>query len=346
MTKVTTFLPSYESSAEYNAELLRQSVPLMVKNNVSAHPINYAVWYAYAAGNNGKLSKNIDDLVDAKKSFDEETNLGLYRDHICNASIEQFEEINSKLNKLVDTTSNNVQDASNGLSNAGENILANSIQLEKLNDLAQVKSVISDVVTETKLLMDASQGLQEKLNEAKAEMEVLRDELTKTKKLATIDALTSLLNRRSFDDELAELISGVSDYNHCLLILDLDHFKKVNDTFGHIVGDKVIRYTAGLLKKYTASHHHSARYGGEEMAVIMPNTKLEIALEVAENIRKSLASSELKQKNNKVSIGKITVSIGVATLKRGDDSESFIERADAALYIAKDTGRNKVVHQE
>lgn len=345
MTEITTFLPSYDSSPEYNADLLRQSVPLMVKNKVSAHPINYAIWYEYAAGNNQRLNNNIDDLINTQTPFDEETNLGLYKNHVCNASIESFEKINFDLQTLVANTSTNVADATKDVSKVGDNILANSLQLENTNDLSEVKSVISGVVAETKQLLEISQALKSKLDEANNEMASLRDELTKTKKMATTDALTGLLNRRAFDSELADLVDHAMDYEHCLLILDLDHFKKVNDTFGHIVGDKVIRYTAGLLKKHTAEHHHAARYGGEEMAIIMPNTELKTALEIAETIRNSLASSQLKQKNNEVSIGKITVSIGVATLAKNDTAESFIERADNALYTAKDTGRNKVVNQ-
>ncbi len=344
MTKNTTFLPIYDASPEYNAGLLRQSLPLMVKNNVSAHPINYAIWYEYAAGDNAKLSKDIDGLIDAQTPFDEETSLDLYKEHICNASIEQFEKINFDLHKLVENTSVNVKGASEEVSKAGKNILANSTQLENLANLSEAKSVISGVVAETKQLLEVTQSLKSKLNEANEEMATLRDELLKTKELATTDALTGLLNRRAFDNELTELVNNAMDNQHCLLILDLDHFKKVNDTFGHLVGDKVIRFTASLLKKLTAEHHYSARYGGEEMAVIMPNTELKTALEVAETIRKSLASSQLKQKNSELSIGKITVSIGVATLVSNDNSESFIERADAALYQAKDTGRNKVVN--
>lgn len=343
MAKITTFLPTYETSPEYNAELLRQSVPLMVKNNVSAHPINYAIWYAYAAGNNDRLCKDIDDLINTQKPFDEETSLDLYKNHVCNASIEAFEKINLDLQKLVDNTASDVQDASDQVSNVGDNILANSLQLENTDDIAEVKSVISGVVDETKQLIDISTSLKAKLDEANIEMAALRDELSKTKELASTDALTGLLNRRAFDIELSNLVNNAANQDHCLMILDLDHFKNVNDTFGHLVGDKVIRYTAALLKKHMAEHHHPARYGGEEMAVIMPNTELNTALKIAEKIRESLASSQLKQKNNEVSIGKITVSIGVTSLTTEDTVDSFIERADSALYSAKETGRNKVV---
>lgn len=345
MTQITTFLPTYDSSPEYNAGLLRLCVPLMVKNNISAHPINYAIWYEYAAGNNSNLSKDIDELIDTHTPFNETTSLELYKNHVCNASIESFEKINFELQEVVNNASNSIQDASHNVSNASDKILTNSAQLENSSDLTEVKAVLTDVVAETKQLIEISETLKFKLNNANEEMMALRDELSKAKQLASTDGLTGLLNRRAFDHELSELVNNPTDSEHCLFILDLDHFKKVNDTFGHVMGDKVIRYTAALLKKHAAPHHHAARYGGEEMAVIMPNTSLKEAMKIAALTRESLAQSQLKQKSSNLSIGKITASIGVSSLKNGDSVESFIERADNALYTAKESGRNKVVNQ-
>ena len=344
MSELSTFLPKYDSGLEYNTEILRQSIPIMIKNKVSAHPINYAIWYEYVVGNNGKLNEAVDDLIKKNKPFDEETSLDLYKTYVCNASVESFEKINFDLQALIDNTAITVEDTSNKVSNVGDNFKLSSLQLEEINDMNDAKTVLSDIVTETKQLVEISQILKSKLNEANDEMGQLRSELVKVKEMAATDALTGLLNRRAFDDVLAELVGKARDSSHCLLILDLDHFKKVNDTFGHMVGDKVIRYTAGLLKKYVSEHHHVARYGGEEMAVIMPNTELKNALKIAEDIRESLSKSQLKQKDNGLSIGKVTVSIGVTSLKIDDSVESFITRADNALYTAKEKGRNNVVY--
>ena len=345
MSEILTFLPQYESNPEYNAELLRQSIPLMMKNNISTHPINYAIWYEYVAGNNGQLNKAVDQLVKNNQSFDENTSLHLYKTHICNASVDTFEEINTNLQKLLDTTTNSVQNTSNKVSDAGENFKARSTQLAKIKNTDDMEFILSSILTETKQLTEITHTLKTQLDDAHDEMDQLRLELSKVKVMATTDSLTGLLNRRAFDTELINLIENPAKATHCLLILDLDHFKKVNDSFGHLVGDKVIRYTAGLLKKHTAEHHHTARYGGEEMAIIMPNTELNHALEIAETIRTSLSKSQLKQKDNGQSIGIISVSIGVTTLKANDDFDSFIARADEALYNAKESGRNRVMHR-
>ncbi len=349
MTANTTFLPSYDPCPEYNAEILRQSVPMMMKHRVSAHPINYAIWYEYVAGNNGKLNESVDELIKNNKKFDDETSLNLYKDYICNASVESFEKINFNLQALVDNMVNTVHDSSVQVSSVGEHVKAGSLRLENIDNLGDVKTVLSGIVAETQQLLAISNQLNVKLNEANDEMEKLRDELTRVRKMAVTDGLTGLLNRRAFDDVLQELVSHaveLSQCSHCLLVLDLDHFKKINDSYGHLVGDKVLRYTAGLLRKNVYQHHHIARYGGEELAVVMPETELETALEIAEQIRDTLSKSQLKQKDTGLSIGKVTVSIGVAVFKADDDIESFVGRADNALYRAKEKGRNRVVYLE
>ncbi len=337
-------MPSYEASPEYNAEILRRCIPLMIKNQVTPHPINYAIWYEYVVGNNVRLNAAIDRLIKNKKVFDDTVSLELYSNFVCNASVESFEKINSDLQELLEGTSVTVMDAQHKVSSAEDNFIVSSLQLEKIDDLSDVKSVLNDVVAETKQLLEVSQGLKVKLNEANEEMTLLRSELSKVREMASTDALTGLLNRRAFDNEMNELVLHSVNSAHCLMIMDLDHFKKINDNFGHLVGDKVIRYTAGLLKKHVLEHHHAARYGGEEMAVIMPDTELKTAVNIAETIRESLGKSQLKQKDNGESIGRVTISVGVTSMQKNDTVESFISRADNAMYSAKKNGRNKVVH--
>lgn len=346
MTQSATFLPSYDPCLNYNAQLMRQSVPLMMKHRVSAHPINYAIWYEYVAGHNARLKEAVDELINENCEFDDKTSLELYKNYICHASVDSFEKINVDLQALIEKTASTVLDSSHQVVNVGENVQADSLKLETLDDLVDVKQVLSGIMAETRQLLDISNSLKTRLYEANQELASLRDELTKVREMATTDALTSLLNRRAFDELLNELVNNSIDPHHCLLILDLDHFKRINDSFGHLVGDKVLRFTAGLIKKYVAEHHYAARYGGEEMAVVMPNTTVEEALEIAEKIRSALADNHLKQKDNGVLIGKVTISVGATSLKIDDSPETFISRADKALYNAKKTGRNKVVYKD
>jgi diguanylate cyclase len=347
MTGFTSFLPSYNATPEENAVFLRQSLPLMMKNNISVDPINYALWYEYVAGNNGKLTEDLDTLISSKQDISSEKSIDLYKKHVCNASVESFETINAQLQTIINDTTHSVSLAGEKASKAGDSFQESSEILKNTDNIEDIRSILNQVVSETKLLAETSQDLKSKLNDANNEMEEMRKELVQVRETAITDALTGLLNRRAFDNVLQDLINQApSENGFSLVILDLDYFKKINDTFGHLTGDKVLRYIASVLKQEIAENHLAARYGGEEMALIMPDTELSKAVEITETIRKIVEKNRLKRKNDGESLGKITFSAGVASFKSDDTAEIMIERADKALYKAKDTGRNQVIAEQ
>ncbi|MDD1611614.1 MAG: diguanylate cyclase [Methylococcaceae bacterium] len=346
MTANTLFLPSYDAPAEQHKEYLRLCLPLMVKNNVPTDPINYAIWYEYVAGRNAQLNNEIDALIRDKKTFDPDTSLGLYKKHICNASVESLEKINRRLQRLVDETALAIHQTSEQASVAGDHFAFKSQALKATEDQAGLQAILSEIIQETNQLAEASEALKAQLEETHKEMEQLRSELAQVREIAKTDALTGLLNRRAFDHTLTEFVANSNSQNGCLALLDLDHFKRINDNHGHLVGDKVLRFFSSLLQKYAAGHHHVARYGGEELAIIMPDTTLAEALTILDQIRKVMENSRITHKGNIESIGKVTVSSGIAVFQTGDTVESLIGRADTALYRAKETGRNKIVVED
>lgn len=321
-------------------------LPLMLKHNVPVDPINYAVWYHYVAGTNADLNKTIDDLIRDQKPFDSDTSLYLYKTYICNATLESFEEINSNLLQLIAQLSRSVNDAGEKASAVGDNINVKLKELDTTRNETGLKSILVDIILETTKLADASRDLKNQLHNTDKEIEKLRNELTHVREAANTDGLTGLLNRYAFDKALNELIKNAPTKNACLAILDIDHFKRVNDSFGHLIGDKVIKHVASLLKNHAAEHHQVARFGGEEMAIIMPNTTLAAAFNLIEQIRKASDTSRLTYKNDTVDIGKVTVSAGIASFQSADSAYTLISRADQALYLAKKTGRNKVVTED
>jgi diguanylate cyclase len=341
MTENLTFLPAYETSAEKNAEYLRRSLPLMMKNSVPANPINYAIWYDYVSGENSKLVDDVDSLISDQKAFDSETSFTLYKKHICNASLEIFEKINQELHQVLTDTAKTAASTNAKASEADDSFTSKISLLENIESVGDIKVILSEIISETQSLAASSSTLKTQLQSANQELEQMRNELVKVREVAVTDGLTGLLNRRAFDDVLHQLVENAGTASFAML--DLDHFKQVNDNYGHQVGDSVLKFTASLLKNYAAEHHFVARYGGEELAIIMPDTSLEEALVINEEIRSKLADSRLKRKGNSESIGQITVSIGVSSLKPGDSVDSLICRADEALYKAKETGRNKIV---
>jgi diguanylate cyclase (GGDEF)-like protein len=158
---------------------------------------------------------------------------------------------------------------------------------------------------------------------------------------AVTDALTGMYNRRYFDDALKEYLDEFGRISRPvgLMVLDLDHFKQVNDTHGHDVGDEVLRAVAGCLKDLTRYHDVSARLGGEEFAVLVPNMDDGQLMKFAERIRKAIAAMPILSGNVRL---KITTSVGLAVWDGRETAENFYRRADKQLYHAKRAGRNQV----
>jgi diguanylate cyclase len=177
--------------------------------------------------------------------------------------------------------------------------------------------------------------LSEKINE-------LRDELQEVREKAALDPLTQLFNRASLDAHLERVadLAFLLSSSPCILMIDVDHFKKINDTHGHPVGDEVLRRVAdGLVRNFLRREDFVARYGGEEFVVVIPDSSLSNAELRAERVRQSLSELEIDSAKGKI---QITVSIGLASLSSGDTGVSWLARADAALYEAKGAGRNSV----
>jgi diguanylate cyclase len=134
--------------------------------------------------------------------------------------------------------------------------------------------------------------------------------------------------------------------SYCVLMIDIDHFKKINDTYGHLVGDKVIRFVADTLKKQVKGKDTVARFGGEEYVILLPETTLSGALSVAENIRSAIEKTRIKRLETDEAISQVMVSIGVARYLPGESTDQLLDRADAALYTSKSKGRNRITIED
>ncbi len=158
------------------------------------------------------------------------------------------------------------------------------------------------------------------------------------KKLASTDRLTQAYNRLKFEEIITREIERVKRYNQLLsmAMLDIDYFKKVNDTYGHLVGDYVLKTIADIVRENIRKIDYLVRWGGEEFMIIFPETDLERTKELAERIRKVIGNYSFDK------AGKVTVSFGVSQFKEGDTEDDFIKRVDDAMYKAKTNGRNRV----
>ena len=185
--------------------------------------------------------------------------------------------------------------------------------------------------------------LRAELDASQAELRSVRDRLGRLETEVVKDPLTGLLNRRGFDQALEQLRTGGSNLaSATLLMLDLDHFKRVNDTYGHLFGDQVLVATATVLNGVIKGRDIAARFGGEEFVVLLPDTPASGGVALAEQFRLAFSKARIKRTGSDKVVDQLSVSIGVACPIPGESIDKTIERADGALYRAKNEGRNCV----
>jgi len=341
MSKPPSFPPVYTDATQQASENLRRVLPLINQHKTPVNPVNYAVWYEYVSGDNQALSDAIDTRLEQNKPITTEVTQNLYEKYVLMGMPERLEKTNKGITLVVNNTLKNLNKAESTAGECAADLSNTENVLENCTDIEVLKAVVHDILSNTQTLTASSNELKDELKRSSQEMKRLSSELAAVKEIARIDGLTGLLNRSTFDKELRALCKK-SDVSIALIMFDLDHFKQLNDTFGHVVGDKVLQFFSSLLKKHASDNHLAARYGGEEMAMILFDVSQHQATKIAEEVRAELADSNLKQKNNGQTLGQTTVSAGVSLFQLGDTPNSLIDRADKALYVSKENGRNQV----
>lgn len=217
-------------------------------------------------------------------------------------------------------------------------------QLAKRPSAERLTAILDLVIIENRKAEASAAHAMRALTESQTTIARLQHSLEAAVAETMRDQLTGIGNRRSFDSALNEATARArtSGRPMTLVLCDLDHFKKVNDEFGHAMGDQVLRFAAQALSSAVRSMDIVCRFGGEEFAIILPNTALKEALAVSERMRSQLLSKTLAVRGSKT-VGTISASFGVAELRSGDDAKRLIDRTDGALYRAKSLGRNCVV---
>ncbi|ALI01570.1 diguanylate cyclase [Pseudomonas sp. FW306-02-F02-AA] len=185
------------------------------------------------------------------------------------------------------------------------------------------------------------QGLAERVASMEQEAQGYREHLEEQRQKALVDPLTGLPNRAAWSERLEHEIAQWQQHGNSLLLamLDLDHFKRINDNYGHLAGDKVLKIIANVLRKRLRGTDFIARFGGEEFVLLVPNTPLAVGAKLAETLRAAIEACPFHFKGERVTI---TVSMGMTAFKAGEHSDLVLKRADQALYRAKNAGRNRV----
>lgn len=333
----------YEQGRDASGEILRLVIQKMAAYPASFTPWTYAVWFEHLVGINPALSDALEQYLDSGTRLDDEAIEKLYAEYVSECNLDIHKMLRQDLQKILRKLAGFTEETDRQAMGFGDNLQSYGEKLKQNLDESALGNLIGEMVEDTENMRGSVLNLQNQLEHSKQEVEELHRELESAKGEAMIDPLTGILNRRGFEKAASRILdeSAFSGKETCLLMLDIDHFKKINDTYGHLVGDKVIRAVAEMLKSNIKGQDSVARLGGEEFVVLLPETPAAGAFAVAEHIRKSIGNGKIRRIDSQESIGAVTVSIGVASLAENGDINQLLNQADKALYASKAQGRNR-----
>ncbi len=326
-----------EEDIKLISEIAREELKFLVRNNIPITPQNFEAWFyvfCYVL-ENLKYIPSDEELKELFKNF-YKNEKAILKQGLNPKVLKEFSE---KLEKEIDNVLKLIDNHTNSLDKHQKNL--ENIEKKTQNKNLNVEELLKEILNEVHSLKEQNESLKVKLQEAQLQISELKEELQQTKREATIDFLTKIPNRMSFMRALRDFVRDYYErkYPFALIMVDIDHFKNINDTYGHLCGDKVLKAVAETLKLNLRARDIIGRYGGEEFGIILPGVNLAQAVSIAERLRKAVEGITIDC--NGVPI-KVTISLGVATMKDGLDEEKLISLADEALYLAKRSGRNRV----
>ncbi|MBI5919173.1 MAG: diguanylate cyclase [Nitrosomonadales bacterium] len=333
----------YSETREASAEILRLMLQKMAAHPAAFTPLTYAVWYELISGINPALTEASNKLMEGGRKLDDRAIEQLHHNFVSDSKHEEsFDARQEKINQLLSKLAGFTAETDKHANQFGNNLQAYGNTLKQDLDPAKLEALIGNMAGDTNKMRGSVQTLQSQLEDSKKEVQKLQRELKSARGEASTDPLTGVLNRRGFEAKAQTILDDAEliQKGLCLLMVDIDHFKKVNDTFGHLLGDKVIQAVATMLKFRVKGQDVVARLGGEEFAVLLPETDLAGARVVAEHIRQGIEKSKIRRLDTQDFIGGITVSLGISKYQ-GNTVVEMLDQADKALYQSKEGGRNR-----
>jgi diguanylate cyclase len=318
----------------------------MRQMGVSPVPRNYELFYEAYIGSNPKLTKELASLG-AKATQEELDAIGSqYFGHHYGKGVEGVHtKIAGELEGLLTLLKQEQTSLESYNKLLGETY--SRINTKSVASADLLRNAIGLLTDATGTTMAHGKETVEGVEAKSKEMEEIRKELDEYKRIANTDSLTRLFNRRAFDDKLASVYdSQRSRATTALVVGDIDHFKKINDTFGHPVGDKILATVANVIKSNVRKEVFVARTGGEEFAIIIEGNTEEEAIAIAERVRRSLEATPFKNSKTGVNYGPVTLSLGICMASDADTAQDLYQKSDVALYCAKSSGRNRTLSYE
>jgi len=331
--------------------LTRRAVDKMEEHEVWPTPLNFELWTHYVAAPDGLLAQEINRLVAAHEAITEEVSEDLAERYLTRSRLsEEIRDAGDQLSRELASVAEAIAAAQKTNSAYGRTLAGASTELSSADEASPaLKKMVDTLTAATRRVQRETTVLETKLSASTQEVERLKEHLEQVRRDAMTDGLTNLANRKAFDEGLHAACHDSDTRNAplSLAVIDIDHFKRFNDTWGHQTGDQVLRYVASVIGRLgETAPRLAARYGGEEFALVFPDEAAAEVSALLEEIREEIASRMLKRRSTNEDLGTVSISIGLAQRLPGESATSLVGRADAALYASKRGGRNRLTLAE
>jgi diguanylate cyclase len=321
----------------------RKAIEAMEAYRVWPTALNFELWLHYVAVKDSDVAAQISTVIKSGVPFTDQVGEAIAAQHLPTAKLTgEILDAGKSLSQELDTVSRAIESARETSEAYGQQLATASESLQD-HDADAVRAMVESLSLATRKAREENQVLESQLADTTDELTRMREHLEQVRRDAMTDSLTGLANRKAFDETIESACAQADQRGEplTLAVVDIDHFKTFNDTWGHQTGDQVIRYVASVMGRVGESPRLAARYGGEEFAVVFPRETSEAVVAAMEAAREEIATRVLKRRSTNEDLGAITISTGIAEHKPGQSPAVLIEAADRALYASKRGGRNR-----
>ena len=321
-------------------DLGRAAVNRLARVEIPMTPLNFELWFRAEEYPESPLAAELARLEAEHVPVTEQVSAGLAADFLPEHRLAKAaRESGEQLAVQLEAANQALAGAQTSQRRFGNNLAAGVAALEEAHEAGAVRQVVGRLAAATLQAKADADGLGRRLAAATAEIGRLREHMEVIRRDALTDGLTGLPNRKAFDHALAQACAERQPF--CVALIDIDHFKRFNDTWGHATGDQVLKFVAAMIGRTGHSPRLAARYGGEEFAMLLPGETAARAALALNEMRTRIRDRVLTRRTTGEQLGSVCVSIGLAE-RTGEAAADLVARADEALYASKHGGRDRL----